>query len=203
MSIVYRKEHGQETFRGMTPTPKRKSPNYSVIFADDDEDTLAMLYALGRKQGWDVEIADSAEQLLHKVELRCKDETVDCFDIVVTDVNFFSSTGSPGVSGIAAARQLERAFPNLPILFLSGYGGLLTRENIKEIKTAEYIEKPVDPTYLVARIEYLINFTQNRYEGPERRKTSVNRTHFNRRSTDNNLGIPKVLRVVMGRTSNG
>lgn len=102
------------------------------------------------------------------------------------------------MSGISAATQIERAVPNLPILFLTGYGGLLTRENVRAIPTAEVLEKGVDPNDLIERIEYLIEFTRSRYEGPERRRTSVNRTNSHRRSTDNPMGVPKVLRLVMG-----
>ncbi len=169
---------------------------YSVIFADDDPDTLAMLRAMGRQQGWDVETATTAEELLAKVKARCLSR-LHCFDIVVTDVTFFSE-GEPGVSGIAAGRELERAFPNLPILFLTGYGGLLTRENINSIKTADYLLKPVDLNELIARIEYLIHFTRSGYEGPDRRRTSINRTSNRRRAIDKDLGVPRVLQIVMG-----
>ena len=170
---------------------------HSVIFADDDPDTLSMLAFIGKRQGWDVETAPTAEELLEKVEARCNDKAKQCFDIVVSDVSFFSA-GKPGISGIAAGRQLERAFPNLPILFLSGYGGLLTRENVKQITTADFLEKPVEPDYLVQHIEYLIRFMHSAYTGAERRLTSVNRSEFARRSTDNPLSVPRVLKLVMG-----
>lgn len=176
-------------------TPDRRP--YSVIFADDDPDTLEMLFIVGRHQGWEVETATTAEELLAKVEERCLSAR-QCFDIVVTDVSFFNA-GQPGVSGITAGRQLERAFPNLPILFLTGYGGLLTRDNIKQISTADYLEKPAEPRNLIARIEYLIRFTSNRYEGPERRRTSINRSNACRRSSDQNIGVPKVLKLVMAQ----
>lgn len=169
---------------------------YTVIFADDDPDTLQFLKVLASHEGWQVETATSAEELLEKVKSRCEGSE-RCFDIVVTDVSFFSG-GQPGVSGIAAGRQLERAYPNLPILFLTGYNGLLTRENVREIASADYLEKPVDPRDLIMRIEHLIQFTRADYDGPERRRTSVNRTAFARRSTDKNLGVPKVLKLVMG-----
>lgn len=176
--------------------PSKHRP-YRVIFADDDVDTLTMLALLGRHNGWQVDTAESAEELLEKAERRCVFST-QCYDIVVMDVSFFSD-GQPGVSGIAAGRQLEQRFPNLPILFLTGYGGLLTRENIATIRNASYLEKPFDPTALVRRIEYLIRFTScGNYEGEERRRTSINRSGFNRRGSDKALGVPRVLKLVMG-----
>lgn len=181
----------------MTPNLKIPRRPNSVIFADDDEDTLLMLRNLGQKQGWNVDTAATAEELLAKVKARCGSSRT-CFDIVVTDVSFFNQGGQPAMSGISAATQIERAVPNLPILFLTGYGGLLTRENVRAIPTAEVLEKGVDPNDLIERIEYLIEFTRSRYEGPERRRTSVNRTNSHRRSTDNPMGVPKVLRLVMG-----
>lgn len=179
-----------------TKPPGPTNGRHSVIFADDDADTLAMLAAIGRRQGWDVSTASTAEELLQKVAARCGGES-KCFDIVVSDVTFFSA-GQPGLSGIAAGRQLERAFPNLPILFLTAYDGLLTRENIRSITTADpnYLVKPASLTDLVGRIEYLIRFT-SRYEGPERRRTSVNRTSQRRRSIDNSVGVPRILKLVM------
>src|SRR6185369_7857247 len=142
---------------------------YSVIFADDDNDMLAMLSAIGKSRGWQVDTATTAEALLEKVQARCAGSR-NCYDIVVMDVSFFSDS-RPGISGITAGRQLERAFPNLPILFVTAYDGLLTRENVRAIKTADYLEKPFDPDELIRRIEYLIRFT-SRYEGPDRRRTS-------------------------------
>ena len=187
-----------------TTTPLRERP-YRVIFADDDADTLAMLEMMGRRKGWHVDTATSAEELLAKVEIAFAPKigrTVDGYDIVVTDVSFFNGA-TPGISGIAAARQLERAYPNLPILFLSGYGGLLTRENVRSLKSASYpenyMEKPVDPDNLIERIDYLIRFTASRYEGVERRRTSINRSGLHRRSTDVNLGVPRILRLVMNQ----
>lgn len=175
---------------------------YRVIFADDEPDTLHLLETIGRLRGWDVDSARSAEELLAKVEDAFKVVRVGVqprgFDIVVTDVSFFGGA-SPGISGITAGRQLERAFPNLPILFLTGYNGLLTRENIKAISTADYLEKPVDSSCLVQRIEYLIGFTSaGRYGGPERRRTSINRTHYMRRVSDKRVGVPRVLKLVIG-----
>lgn len=170
---------------------------YSVIFADDDPDLLRLYDRVARIEGWDVETASTAEELLDKVRARY-DQTGPFFDIVITDVSFFGGA-NPGVSGIAAGRQLERAFPNLPILFLTGYGGLLTRENISDISTADYLEKPVDVPSLVRRIRHLIQFTRSRYDGPDRRRESCNLSATARRSSDKPLGVPKVLALVMGR----
>lgn len=168
---------------------------HSIIFADDDPDQLDYLALLAGLEGWEVDIAHTAEELLAKVKERCDGPRARCYDIVVSDVNFFKG-GQPSISGITAGKQLERAFPDLPILFLSGYGGLLTRENINSIATADFMEKPVDPRALIDRINHLIEFSKM-YEGPERRGPSVNRSPNKRRSTDKNLGIPRVLKLVM------
>lgn len=170
---------------------------YAVIFADDDADMLHLFQVLGKTRGWEVDTANTAETLLEKVEVRCHSPLARCYDIVVTDVSFFNSE-VPGISGIAAARQLERKFPNLPILFLTGYNGLLTRENVRSIPNADVLEKPIEANALANRVEYLIKFTKSGYDGPERRRTSINRSEFCRRATDSPLGVPKVLKIVLG-----
>lgn len=169
-----------------------------VLFADDDPDTVAMMSVAGGHRGWCVETAISGEEILAKVNAACA-EGGPCYNIIVTDVQFFSGGHDIRMTGIAAAREVRRKFPNLPILFLTGFNGAMTRDNVRAIGNAEVIQKGVDLDYLLDRIELLMRWPVT-YAGPERRRTSVNRTDHQRRDTDKRLEVPAVLSRAMKAT---
>lgn len=166
-----------------------------VLFADDDPDMLEMLLAAAASKGWCAQGATSGEQLLTMVNEACV-EGGPCFDIVVTDIQFFSGGHDIKITGMGAAREVRDKFPNLPILFLTGYAGPMTREDAVGLGCASIMSKPVELDKLTARIEQLMGWSRG-FEGAERRLSSVNRTAYSRRRTDKRLEVPKVLQRAM------
>lgn len=163
-----------------------------ILLADNDEDVLELLKIAVERRGWVADCAISGEQLIERINTACA-EGGPCYDLIVTDIRFGrTADGTIRITGIAAAKAVRDKFANLPILFLTGWSGPLTRESAAEIGNAEIVEKPFDTETLMDRFENLMSWSQG-YEGQERRQTSINRTPFERRCTDRRLTVPDVL----------
>jgi CheY-like chemotaxis protein len=164
-----------------------------IVYAEDDDETRELVRLIFDREGFRVETAASAEGLIETVNRLC--EAGDCPDVILSDVNFFNAAPRSGVklTGIGAASQIHTKFPNLPILFLTAYGDLATRQNARDASNSELLAKPFDPRELVERVLVALALQAPHYEGRERRRNSINRTGLHRRKTDTRIEIPHVV----------
>ena len=79
-----------------------------VLLVEDEPLVLKMLQRVFGAQGWGVVAASSAEEALELVGARAP-------DVLVTDVRL------PRQSGLWLCRQLRSSYPDLPVVFISGY----------------------------------------------------------------------------------
>lgn len=165
-----------------------------VLFADDNRDTLEMLSVAARLRGWEPYTAQSTEEIIAKVTSECANNG-RCFDALVLDIKF-DDGGQP--SGIQAVRALRRSFPNIPVIFITGWTSKFVKEEALKVGQ-EVIVKPFDPAYVLDRAEIWTAWagTREPYEGPERRCVSINRSGYYRRATDKPIIIsPRVMAAV-------
>ncbi len=59
-------------------------------------------------------------------------------DVVVTDLNM------PGMSGYEFLQQLQQAHPHLPVIIMSACSQESVDANLKNLRFAQYIEKPLN-----------------------------------------------------------
>ena len=107
-----------------------------ILFADDDEDTCAMMEMTLRHAGFRVSITGHSSEILHLC-------SVEHFDALVLD------NWMPETSGLEICKQIRAVDNNTPILFCSGAA---TEADIAAAIAAGaqgYIEKPFDPDYLI------------------------------------------------------
>ncbi len=92
--------------------PARRTP-LTVLLIDDQLDVLESVRDMLKVLGHDVEVASDGETglaLLGK----------GGFDAVVTDL------GMPGLDGVAVAKRARELRPDIPVVLLTGWGGLYT-----------------------------------------------------------------------------
>lgn len=164
-----------------------------IVYADDDGETRELVRVTLAREGFRVELAESGEGLIDTVNRLC--EEGDCPDAIVSDVNFFKAAPRSQVklTGIGAAFQIHLKFPNLPILFLTGYADRATINNARAASNSEVIEKPFVPAELVGRVRDALRFRVASWEGTERRRNSINSTPHHRRHTDRRIELPRVV----------
>jgi signal transduction histidine kinase len=108
-----------------------------ILVVDDDDDVRMVAAAILEELGYEVVAVASGEAALKELE-------PDRFALLLTDV------AMPGMDGVALSQKVQDAFPDLPILFASGYadlqtfGDALTEENL--------IKKPYRIAELAARV---------------------------------------------------
>lgn len=163
-----------------------------VLFADESEETIKVFKRVITSLGWDGIYVNNAVDMINTVNnLLSKDLTLDA---VVADINYFTG---PRVTGITAAREIRKAMPNVPIVFISAYVTSIVKEEIRRVN-AEYFAKPFDIETLFIRLSHLIYWnkitTSKEFTGLDKRKASINRSNHLRRATDYILSTPQRIK---------
>lgn len=169
------------------------APPPLIVYAEDDETTRELVRVVFEREGYRVETVETAEALIDAVNRLC--DAGECPDLILSDVNFFRAAPRSEVklTGIGAASKIHARFPNLPILFLTGYSDRATRQNAREASNSDLIPKPFVARELVERVQVALSLQTPAYDGEERRWRSVNRSGLCRRKTDRRVEIPVVV----------
>ena len=115
-----------------------------ILIVDDEEDYLAIVQYHMTREGYQVDVAQSAEEALGR--------DVSCYDLFLLDVMM------PGQSGFEMAVRLRqnRATASTPIIFLTAMDA---DENVVEglkLGADDYIAKPFSAQVLKARVEAVL-----------------------------------------------
>lgn len=117
----------------------------TILFIEDEVELLNTLGNLLRDIGYKVIAVLGAEDALSKME-----ESLP--DLIVADIKL------PGIDGFAFFKQVQQdnRFSKIPFVFLTAYNDLKAARFAKQHGAAEYITKPFDFEYLIARIKDLL-----------------------------------------------
>ena len=113
----------------------------SVLLVDDEPMVCAFMQRVLEGRGYYVWTAHSVAEAL-EVLVKHGHE----LNLVVTDVLM------PGISGPALAKAVRQSFPDLPVLFVSGYHGNYG----SQVPAAARLEKPFTASELLERVEALM-----------------------------------------------
>jgi two-component system cell cycle sensor histidine kinase/response regulator CckA len=129
------------------PAPEVASRGSEVILLAEDEGSVrAMLARSLRDCGYTVlEARDGSEAL----ELARRQ--ADPPDLVIADVVM------PGLGGPELVAALGRRWPDLTVLFISGYTGLETADHDLLDEGRDFMQKPLDPDALARRVRQSID----------------------------------------------
>ncbi|MGW8271900.1 MAG: response regulator [Thermodesulfovibrionales bacterium] len=97
----------------------------------DDEDTLCeSLQRVLMSEGYEVEIADSAESAF----LLLKDKS---YDLIITDIIL------PGISGIELLSKYRRTRPSQKVIIITAYGSMETAVAAMKAGACDFVTKPL------------------------------------------------------------
>lgn len=103
-------QKGPPSVASSQTAPSRDSFLGRLLYVEDNVQIAEITCLMLEDSGLDIVQANSAEEAL-----RLAEEEQQLFDIVLTDVVM------PGLSGVQLARRLNRRWPNLPIVLVSGF----------------------------------------------------------------------------------
>ncbi len=111
----------------------------TVFIVDDDDDVrIALSRSLG-KRGMTVEHFADAQTFLDQVD----DDAAGC---LILDY------GMPGMDGLELQDHLVRQNSTIPIIFISGHGGIPESVRATKAGAIDFLEKPFDLGVLIERI---------------------------------------------------
>ena len=115
-----------------------------VLVVDDEEMIRSLVRSVLESNGYRVDEADCAREAIERVEVG-----LDAVDLLITDVRM------PGQSGPELAKVLRARWPEIPIVFISGYSGEAPIERTPSPIT-EYLAKPFPLPALLAAVRRLL-----------------------------------------------
>lgn len=116
-----------------------------ILIAEDNNDLRSMLRQLLEADGYDVLEAEDGEEAT-RLALSKRP------DLVLMDL------GLPGMDGLSAVSSIREQIPDpeMPIIIVSAYDRLEYRTEAISVGCSGYIAKPIDPTFLLETIKFLL-----------------------------------------------
>lgn len=112
-----------------------------ILAVDDIEDNLLLLQVFLEAEGFEVEVADSGTTALNRLQCSLP-------DLVLLDVMM------PGMNGLEVTQEIRSSNRTLPILLISAHDKMQVQPGL-DAGANGYIQKPIDFTQLLSRIEAL------------------------------------------------
>jgi len=125
---------------------------YSILIADDDPNTLQLLTGLLNSNGFQVTAASSGAEALKIYE----QETPD---IVLADLVM------PEMNGIQLLGELKKYDPLAKVVIITAYSDKDNVARAFRLGALEFLEKPLDPHFLVSKLQDLLAREDRALEG--------------------------------------
>jgi len=121
--------------------PEVLTDKKTILFIEDEKEYLATLSDLLRERGYDVIETNNAEDALVSIGKTPP-------DMILADIKL------PGADGFDFFEQVRKteSCKDVPFIFLTAYNNMEASQYAKKHGAADYITKPFDFEYLIARI---------------------------------------------------
>ncbi len=114
-----------------------------ILVIDDDADQRELACKYLTDAGYDVVEADDGERGIHAMQNAASHQKVD---VIVCDLSM------PIVNGWEAIAYFRAHFPSVPVIVLTGKGDITSVLTSFEMKTVNYLVKPVEPEKLTEAV---------------------------------------------------
>ena len=114
----------------------------TILFIEDEEGLLQSVTQLLREQGYNVVSVLRAEEALdHLLTLTP--------DLILADIKL------PGIDGFDFFNHIKanNDWKNIPVVFITAFNNVQAMAYAKKLGVREYITKPFDFEYLIARVQ--------------------------------------------------
>jgi len=119
-----------------------------ILVVDDEKEIRDFLYkALSRMGGFHVEVAETAEEALQKIE---KDQ----FDLVLTDLKM------PKMDGLQLVTEIAKSKPEILTIMMTGHGTIDSALEAMKRGASDYLMKPLNLDELIIRIRKVLEERQ-------------------------------------------
>tara|TARA_R110002073_G_scaffold88066_6_gene209096 strand:- start:1858 stop:2217 length:360 start_codon:yes stop_codon:yes gene_type:complete len=114
-----------------------------ILLAEDDDTMRNFLSRSLNKAGYEViTVSHGIEALPHLSSGR--------FDLLLTDIVM------PGMDGIELARRVTKMYPELPVMFITGFAAVAMDRSAERPKNSKLLQKPFHLKDLVDEVERIL-----------------------------------------------
>jgi len=115
-----------------------------ILVVDDDPIVLDSCRLVLEAEGFDIASVPSADKALETMEN-------DDFDLLLVDVKM------PEHDGMYLMQEIEKKWPQIPIVVMSGYPTPETIANGMKMGAAKFLSKPFTPDELLESVHEVLN----------------------------------------------
>ena len=109
----------------------RDNNTIKIIVVDDEQIVLSLVCDTLDEEGYQVESASNGMEALEKIKEKE-------FDLIITDIRM------PHMSGIELVKQTREKYPDISVIFMTGYANLNTAKDAIKQGAVDYIMKPFE-----------------------------------------------------------
>ena len=129
-----------------------------ILVIDDDAIACEFLQEALRLDGYDVITCTSAQEALR--------QDISSYDLIMSDIRM------PKMDGLQFLSQVQKQFPNVPVILMTAYGSLDTTMEALSLGAWDYISKPFSPEDCRAIVKKVLDVRELRerrlkYDLPE------------------------------------
>lgn len=118
-----------------------------ILIVDDEKDICDLLFRVLEKEGYMPIVAHSGETALEMIRLGMP-------DMVISDVRM------PGMDGMELLRQTKKLDTNLPVLMITGWGGIDGAVRAVKEGACDYMAKPLSIPELTRKVKQALGDRQ-------------------------------------------
>ncbi len=132
-------------------------PAATVLVVDDEKNILTSVSRALGLEGYDVEVAGSAEVALDKLRQQS-------FDAILLDVQL------PGIDGLAMLDELQKLEVSIPVIMMSGHATIEVALRAIRRGADDFIEKPIGSDRLVLSLKRSLELRELQQENRDLRR---------------------------------
>jgi PAS domain S-box-containing protein len=117
-----------------------------ILLVDDETRLLDAISQILEKKGYQVTGISNPLEALNTFK-----EKPGQFDLIISDVTM------PYITGIQLAREIKNINPGIPIILCSGFGSIITREQIEDLGVNDFITKPINKINLTLLVRKVLD----------------------------------------------
>jgi DNA-binding NtrC family response regulator len=130
----------------------------NLLVVDDELIVRDSLHKWFREEGYDVTVADSAQDALTKMAARR-------FDLGLVDIKM------PGIDGVELQRRMREIDPEMLVIIMTGYASVETAVAALKNGAYDYVSKPFDPDDIAHTVHNALSHRRAQEENARLRET--------------------------------
>ncbi|MBW1788758.1 MAG: response regulator [Deltaproteobacteria bacterium] len=123
---------------------------YRVLLADDDYEMRKLIAWSLNKQGYQVTECEDGNALMKKLGIAFPFESVQPFDLIISDIRM------PGSTGLQALKNIRKFEDDTPMILITAFPDDETRKKAGQLGALAVFEKPFDVDTLVAEVRRIL-----------------------------------------------